>query len=873
MKRNFTRVMLLLFVAALLITSVPIQSMALSYNGSASYRTGKYYSALTRVNLTGNQRTDIVNVAKSQVGYQEGSSSSQLAGTVFGGGNYTEYGRWYGMQDMWCAMFVSWCANVAGVPNSVVPYHAYTPSGLSWFQSRGRAYSRATVAAGGYTPQPGDIIYFKSPRNSNPTNHVGIVTSYSGGVVNTVEGNTSSATVSTNGGAVASKSYSISNTYIVYICKPAYTGASSSSGSSSSSSSSSTTVNSIIPSNLKSVVFDAKYYSAKNPDIKAAFGTDETKLYKHFNDFGIKEGRQGSANFSIKYYVENNSDLKKAYGTDYVSAIKHFINFGYKENRMTAPALDLGNVFDARINVAYCGLDVGISGTNVLTVSEKLDASQVWTFIRNNDGSYKIKNKATGKCLDVSGASTSSGANIQIYADNGTKAQSWFIHENYDGTYIIRSKCASTCVMDVSGGSSTAGTNIMNYTADGTQAQKFTISKISGSQVVALNNSYVDLGSGFTAKITGIAAALNVSVSGTSAVLASDAADANQAWVFTRQSDGSYEIKNVATGKCLDVANGKATSTSVGIHADNDSAAQRWFIYWDGLGYNLFPSCSATTALDIKGGSKSVGAAVQTYTRNGTSAQRFIISKVNSASDLVPAALIPESKIALVFDADYYLYANPDLKSFAGHPGKLYRHFLEFGVKEGRKSSPIFDIACYLNNNSDLLKAYGEKNYFSALRHFMSFGYKEIRVTALSDSSLAESFDAKINLSYCDLNLGLSGTNVTAVSKTGDNSQIWTFTRNSDGSYTITNKSTGKVLDVQGGYAKSDVNVQVYAPNSSDAQKWYIQKTENGNYVIHSKCSGACVLTVVGSGTANGTDIQNMTYTGSKAQEFSIVNI
>lgn len=71
-------------------------------------------------------------------------------------------------------------------------------------------------------PQPGDIIYFKSPRNTNITNHVGIVTSYSNGTVYTVEGNTSSATVSTDGGAVASKSYAISNTYIVYICSPAY---------------------------------------------------------------------------------------------------------------------------------------------------------------------------------------------------------------------------------------------------------------------------------------------------------------------------------------------------------------------------------------------------------------------------------------------------------------------------------------------------------------------------------------------------------------------------------------------------------------------------------------------------------------------------
>ena len=160
---------------------------ALRYSGSSSYKSGKYYTRLTQVKLTGNQRTDIVNVAKSQVGYQEGSSSSQLSGTVYGGKNYTEYGRWYGIQDMWCAMFVSWCAARAGVSISIVPKHAYTPSGLQWFKDRGKAYSRATVAAGKYTPKAGNIIYFKSSRNKNATNHIGIVTSYSNGKVYTIE--------------------------------------------------------------------------------------------------------------------------------------------------------------------------------------------------------------------------------------------------------------------------------------------------------------------------------------------------------------------------------------------------------------------------------------------------------------------------------------------------------------------------------------------------------------------------------------------------------------------------------------------------------------------------------------------------------------
>ena len=46
-----------------------------------------------------------------------------------------------------------------------------------------------------------------------------------------------------------------------------------------------------IPSALKSVVFDPVYYAANNPDVVKVYGTTAAKLYEHFLDFGIKEGR------------------------------------------------------------------------------------------------------------------------------------------------------------------------------------------------------------------------------------------------------------------------------------------------------------------------------------------------------------------------------------------------------------------------------------------------------------------------------------------------------------------------------------------------------------------------------------------------------
>lgn len=216
------RFFVLLLAVAMLLPTLTTYAQAVSYSGSSQYRAGKYYDRLVAVRLTGDQRTDIVNIAASQVGYQEGNSTNQLGGEILGSTNFTEYGSWYGAQDMWCAMFVSWCANLAGVSQSVIPTHAFTPNGLQHFRQRNQDHSPEEIQNGDYTPRAGDLIYFKNGRNANRTNHVGLVTDYRNGRIFTIEGNVGSVSSTTNDGMVARKSYPITNEFIVAVCCPAY---------------------------------------------------------------------------------------------------------------------------------------------------------------------------------------------------------------------------------------------------------------------------------------------------------------------------------------------------------------------------------------------------------------------------------------------------------------------------------------------------------------------------------------------------------------------------------------------------------------------------------------------------------------------------
>lgn len=82
-----------------------------------------------------------------------------------------------------------------------------------------------------------------------------------------------------------------------------------------------------------SLVFDPTYYADKNADVKASFGYDTTKLFKHFYEYGMTEGRISSPSFNVKTYKKNYADLQNAFGNNWVKYYQHYIQYGYKEGR------------------------------------------------------------------------------------------------------------------------------------------------------------------------------------------------------------------------------------------------------------------------------------------------------------------------------------------------------------------------------------------------------------------------------------------------------------------------------------------------------------------------------------------------------------
>lgn len=118
---------------------------------------------------TGASRSAIVRVARSQLGTTESPIGS----------NCTRYGPC----EEWCALFVAWVWEHAGVPmqGGTSPY-AYSGSFYGWVKEHGgRVLPASTI------PSPGDaVLYGWGPTASE---HVGIVESVLGGEIVTIEGN------------------------------------------------------------------------------------------------------------------------------------------------------------------------------------------------------------------------------------------------------------------------------------------------------------------------------------------------------------------------------------------------------------------------------------------------------------------------------------------------------------------------------------------------------------------------------------------------------------------------------------------------------------------------------------------------------------
>ena len=419
---------------------------------------------------------------------------------------------------------------------------------------------------------------------------------------------------------------------------------------------------------------------------------------------------------------------------------------------------------------------------------------------QKNNGIWKVQNIGSGYysivsafneniSLDVNGAKKANGTNIWLYSFNNTDAQKWLLKDAGDGYFYIVSKC-NNLYMDVSGGKSINGTNVQVYSGNETNAQKFKFNLIPEEKNPIADGEYI-----INSKLnSNIAVSTNgKSVDGANININQNNSTLNQVFNIKYLDNGYYEISN--NNFLLNVKDNKAfNGANVQLNSRNNLDGIKWIIK-----KNFDDSYSIVSALgnyymELAGGKTASETNIQLYHGNGTNAQKFTFTKVESTP-------------------------------------------IENGV---------YNISTNSNNN-----------LFVTLNNKVAFNGANIELRNKTDENNQKWFFQNIEdniyeiKSEVDENYAIevqggktnNNTNIQIYKSNSTKAQRFAILKLSDGSYRFTNVNSSKNMDVKNGKIVNTSNIQQYENNNTDAQKFKIFKTnkseykqiiDNDNYIIYS---------------------------------------
>ncbi|WP_343010067.1 RICIN domain-containing protein [Bifidobacterium adolescentis] len=452
-----------------------------------------------------------------------------------------------------------------------------------------------------------------------------------------------------------------------------------------------------------------------------------------------------------------------------------------------------------------------------------------FTAFGTNDRGWQYT--SSGQINGISGSVDMNAFGNKTYAQNSAsidvRKMSAVSIPNGDYYINVRSKVASS--VDIPGASGTDSTAIQLYSGNGSKAQQFT---------------------------------------------------------FTKQSDGSYVIINVNSGKALDVRNGAAGNNAVvQQYSANGTNAQRWFIRDSGVGYYL-QSALGNWVLDLSGGNTANGAAIRLYTPNGTASQLFVVSCSGVTVPVDTAVIIKSAGNAnLVFDVPSASMANGTRIQLYAANGTNAQRFRFRKIGNGTygianvNSGKVLDVYGGSTSNGAVLQQYGSNNTVAQQWTVRDYGSGKISLISVNANKAIDVPGANYASSVA---LQLYAPNGTAA-------QQWVIAKPKtmrerlneqaamrrqdlpDGTYTFASKlKTSMKMDVYGASRSDCANVQLWAGNGTNAQKWRVMHDANG-YVILTSVNSGKVLDVYGGSDANGANVQQYTSNGTYAQKWIAV--
>lgn len=415
-------------------------------------------------------------------------------------------------------------------------------------------------------------------------------------------------------------------------------------------------------------VFDADYYLENNPDVGAKYGNDRQAALDHFVRYGMDEGRKSSPNFDLVSYYNANKDLRTAFGFSLREYYVHYVKYGVKEGRTCTGTDEI---------------------SSYVTVQNGIDYSSVY------DGHYYREGYP-----DLDSIYSKKAGSDTLFNDSALL--------NHFVRYGAAEGRVASSEFDIS---SYYNANLDLRQAYGTDLSKYI-------------THYVRFGKNEGRVCTGVD---NLSAYATSLNGTDYAPIYDGSYYRNNNSDLAkvYLVKKNATTLFDDVSLLKHFVN----HGMNEGrlSSQKFDL---ASYYNAYSDLRNAYRFDL-------AKYYMHYLKHGLKEGR----KATGASEIMN---YPSSYMGIdyspIYDGAYYRNSNPDLdKAFSKVTdfGTLFddcaliRHFVTYGMSEGRVSSKDFDLSYYRNRYPDLAKAYGtswQKYYV----HYLKYGRNEGRVAISS---------------------------------------------------------------------------------------------------------------------------------------------
>ncbi len=454
-------------------------------------------------------------------------------------------------------------------------------------------------------------------------------------------------------------------------------------------------------------------------------------------------------------------------------------------------------------------------------------SGQVFTFAKAEDGTYYIRSYHDPSLLLTADSLSVRGGVSAQYASS-SKAQTWKLEQQSDGTYHIVSASNSAYMLDTTGSTTQKGASLIMWFNNNGATQKWTFeevdpAKITGALDVPEDGSTYSLvsvsNSGVVAQAKGGTAAAGAGVEMAAPVEGNLA----QAFQFDQQADGTYILRSAADTGLVLTADSLSYRGGVSLRTETSATNQRWILQKQSDGtWCLLSVANTSFILDVNGSSVKAGAAAIMWAKNGGATQKWTLRQVDVKT--------PDSGDS----DDNNNGGNSDDSGDNGNSG------------DGGDSGSDDNGGNNGGNGGNDSGSDDEPTTPVVPEGFPSSANGTLyRIVNVDNAN-----------TVVQLNSDVPSSDVSAVmaTKSDASNQLFRFTYNENGTYTITSAAnpdlylTANSLTYRG-------SVGAWAADSSKAQTWKLEKQSDGTWHIVSTANTAFMLDVNGSTVKAGASV------------------